>query len=270
VTQITVQQDGDDTVNFLLTADLLYTFAARIYCELSDFSDAYIYLHPSFSSELVVPGFADPPRVSLVRPRHARSLHQADQRLHDLRHRRPELRLGLLTTLQQRQLAKRASETFTGWGRSAALQPTVEGGRVHVWCLPGHTARPRRRSGRGISRGTGPAAPGRPSGPARRCRAAAASPIGPATAPAAAVTCTSFRQQSASSETSTTMLLLVLHQKKSEAQTCRTVSGQSGALASRLRNCTRRSSRSTAQTWSPRVPCILSSHLIPAMQVVAV
>lgn len=45
--------------------------------------------------------------------------------------------------------------------------------------------------------------------------------------------------------------------------TCQTVSGQSEALAWRLRSCTRRSSGSTDQTRSPQVPCILSSHLIP-------
>lgn len=49
--------------------------------------------------------------------------------------------------------------------------------------------------------------------------------------------------------------------------TCQKVSGQSGALAWQHRSCTRHSSRSTGQTWSPQGPCILSPHLTPEIVV---
>jgi hypothetical protein len=146
-----------------------------------------------------------------VRPRHACSLHQADQGLHDLRHRRPELRLGLLTTLQRQWQNERQKLLQAGKECCSPRQ------REDGWCLPGHTARSRRRSGRGISKGTDPSAPGRPSGPARRCRAAAAWPIGPETAPAAAMICTSSDSKVQVQRADASMLLLVLHQKKSEA-----------------------------------------------------
>lgn len=60
---------------------------------------------------------------------------------------------------------------------------------------PEHIARWRRRSGRGIWTGTALAARGLPSGPARRCRAAAELPIGLVTAQVAVGTCKSSERK---------------------------------------------------------------------------
>lgn len=66
---------------------------------------------------------------------------------------------------------------------------TQENCKRRLWNAPAHKGLSRRRSETGTWNGTAPVAPDRPSGLARRCRAAAGRPIGPATARIVVGTC---------------------------------------------------------------------------------